>query len=193
MKNLWQISRKRWPYLKWGYPPKRCKSGLPPCDGMPCKHIVSDMGLFEITSSLDRVIWNYLIPAQATALFLYNLWQWITLQRYKKSLNYAIPGATTSIRSWIYMRDVFIIAASRKTRSVTLQLLRKFFVLYVRNIKRAWCCKYMAYSILRNKSSMAACDSVTIVTNDNNVFPKTEEARRKDRYLYYILYIYLYI
>ena len=40
---------------------------------------------------------------------------------------------------------------------------------------------------------MAACDSVTIVTNDNNVFPKTEEARRKDRYLYYILYIFIYI
>jgi hypothetical protein len=37
----------------------------------------------------------------------------------------------------------------------------------------------MAYSILRNKNSMAACDSVTIVTNDNNVFPKNGRSKKK--------------
>ena len=63
----------------------------------------------------------------------------------------------------------------------------------MRNIKRAWCCKYMAYSILRNKSSMAACDSVTIVTNDNNVFPKRKKQEEKiDIYIIYYIYKYIY-
>ena len=41
---------------------------------------------------------------------------------------------------------------------------------------------------------MAACDSVTIVTNDNNVFPKRKKQEEKiDIYIIYYIYIFIYI
>ena len=40
---------------------------------------------------------------------------------------------------------------------------------------------------------MAACDSVTIVTNDNNVFPKRKKQEEKiDIYIIYYIYKYIY-
>lgn len=43
--------------------PEEVQIGLtPPCDGMPCKHIVSDMRWFETTSSPHRQpLFSYII------------------------------------------------------------------------------------------------------------------------------------